>query len=402
MRRSVTTRRLVTAGLVSMGLLVAACGGDDGGTTTTAPPVTEAPVETTEPEGPGGIDVAQARVDAFRQPVTNLPFNEPLSDDPGEKKVFYVQCSVPVCAEIAIGIEAAADAIGWQYETVSHQDTPDTVASAFDTAIAAQPDVVLSSGNPREWFQSQLDTLEEAGVPVITWSVPEPYEPGDGIPVNLLTGDDYYFYGVLMADYAAVTSETKNILYVGLPVFPVLSIVQQGFQAEIESACPECRVDIFEVSLDDVFGGALPGQIVSRLQANPELDFIVYAFGGMLFGVPEALADAGLGDQAKAISQAGGPLNFGLIAAGQHQVAEVALASELLGWRAIDASARILGGQGPGSATPPELSAIDGRPDILVNGLPLQIIEAADIEDATALWPGVAGFQDQFRELWGR
>ncbi len=29
--------------------------------------------------------------------------------------------------------------------------------------------------------------------------------------------------------------------------------------------------------------------IVSELQANPELDMIVYAFGGMLFGVPDAI-----------------------------------------------------------------------------------------------------------------
>ena len=87
---------------------------------------------------------------------------------------------VPV-REIAVGIEAAAAAAGWEYETASHQDTPDTVASAFDAAIAAQPDVVLTSGNPREWFASQLATLEEQGIPVVAWSLPEAYEPGDGI-----------------------------------------------------------------------------------------------------------------------------------------------------------------------------------------------------------------------------
>jgi ribose transport system substrate-binding protein len=400
MRRSNSSpaarRRLITAGLVSLGLLVSACGGDDGGSDTTA-----APSDSTEAPGGDGLADAQARVDAFLQPVSDLPFNEPLSGPVPPGKLFYVQCSVPVCAEIAIGIEAAAAAIGWEYETVSHQDTPDTVAAAFDTAIAAEPAVVLSSGNPREWFAPQLETLAAAGVPVVTWSIPEGYEPGDGIPVNLLTGDDYYFYGVLMADYAAVTSTTKEILFVGLPVFPVLSIVQQGFQDEIARVCPDCTVEVSEVSLDDVFGGALPGQIVSKLQAKPTLDFIAYAFGGMLFGVPDAIESAGLGDQAKAISQAGGPLNFGFIKAGQHQVAEVALASELLGWRAVDAAARILGGQGPGSATPPALANIEGRPDILVNGLPLQILEAGSIDDPSALWPGVAGFQDKFSALWG-
>ncbi|MFM8484202.1 MAG: hypothetical protein ACKOBT_12750, partial [Actinomycetota bacterium] len=125
------------------------------------------------------------------------------------------------------------------------------------------------------------------------------------------------------------------------------------------------------------------------------------AFGGMLFGVPDALEAAGLLDQAKAVSQAGGPLNFGFIASGKHQVAEVALASELLGWRAVDAAARVLLGSGPGRAETPPQAIIEGHPDILSGGLPLQILEADSIADPSVLWPGVEGFQDKFTALWG-
>ena len=331
--------------------------------------------------------------------MTELPLSTPISLEAGTK-VFYVQCGVAVCSEIAVGVEAAAAAAGWVYETSSHQDTPDTVASAFDAAIAAQPDVILTSGNPREWFAPQLEELRASGIPVVAWSLPEAYEPGDGIDANLLTQDDYYFYGVLMADYAAATTTTGTILFVGLPVFPVLSIVQEGFNDEIAKACPDCSVTISEVAITDL-GTNLPGQITSALQADPELDTIVYAFGGMLFGVPDALESAGLIDQAKAVSQAGGPLNFGFIAEGKHQVAEVGIASELLGWRAIDAAARVLAGEGPGRAETPEGAIIDGRPDVLSGGLPLQILEQDSIADPTALWPGVDGFQDQFQALWG-
>lgn len=388
-----STRRLrrILALLAAATLLVGACGGDDddgaaegdGGS---------------EQGGGGGVD-PQDRVDAFRADVTELPYNEPV-DLEGGVSLFYVQCGVPVCAEIAIGIEAAADAAGWDYATASHQDTPETVASAFDAALAANPDVVMTSGNPREWFATQLGELESRGIPVIAWSMPEGYEPGDGVDVNLLTDDDYYFYGVLMADYAATNTETDQIMFVGLPTFPVLSTVQQGFEDRIAVACPDCEVNVTEIAITDI-GTNLPGTIVSALQTDPELDTIVYALGGMLFGVPEAIDAAGLADQASGISQAGGPMNFALIADGQHQVAEVGIASELLGWRAVDAAARILAGDGPGAATPPPLAVIDGRPDVLVSGLPLQILEAESIDDPTALWPGVVGFQDKFRELWG-
>ncbi|MGA1438596.1 MAG: sugar ABC transporter substrate-binding protein [Ilumatobacteraceae bacterium] len=420
LRRTSTSRRFIALAAAGS-LLLAACGGGDDDTEPAAEepaaeepaaeePATEEPA-TEEPaseepaseepvaEEPVADDgLAAQRVAAFTQAVTELPLSSPIAA-PSAVKVFYVQCGVPVCAEIAIGIEAAVAAAGWTYETASHQDTPDTVASAFDTAIAAQPDVVLTSGNPREWFAAQLATLQEQGIPVVAWSLPEVYEPGDGISVNLLTDDDYYFYGVLMADYAAVTSTTKNILFVGLPTFPVLSTVQQGFEAEIAAECPDCSVDVIEVAVTDL-GTNLPGTIVSQLQANPDLDMIVYAFGGMLFGVPEAIEAAGLADQAVAVSQAGGPLNFGYIVNGQHQVAEVALASELMGWRAIDAAARILSGEGPGRAPERDLASVDGRPDVLAGGLPLQILEAGSIDDPAALWPGVAGFQDQFTSLW--
>ena len=425
--RGHTRQRRLLAAMVGLGLVVAACGSDDDSgaaddataattaegtgdttadeTTTDNTTADETTTDDTTADGGStdvgaadGLALATERVDAFRQPVTELPLTTPFAMEPG-KKVFYVQCGVSACSEIAVGIEAAAEAAGWEYETASHQDTPDTVASAFDAAIAAQPDVVLTSGNPREWFASQLATLEEQGIPVVAWSLPESYEPGDGISVNLLTGDDYYFYGVLMADYAAVTSETGNILFVGLPTFPVLSIVQEGFETEIAEACPDCSVEVMEVAVTDI-GTNLPGTIVSALQSNPDLDMIVYAFGGMMFGVPEAIDAAGLSDQAVAISQAGGPMNFTFIKEGNHQVAEIALASELFGWRAIDAAARILGGEGPGTAETPELAVIEGHPDILLGGSPLQILEADSIDDPTVLWPGVEGFQDQFLTLW--
>ena len=409
MRNRPSMTRRAFGAIAACALIVSACGGDDDTTAdttaettaagTTAPPATDPATPATDGGSGEVADIAADRVAAFLQPTTELPFSEPVALEAG-KKIFYIKCGVPVCEDIGTGIESAAAAAGWTVESTSHQDTPDTVASAWDTAIAAQPDVVMTSGNPREWFASQLATLEEQGIPVVTWSIPEGYEPGDGINVNLLTNDDYYFYGLLMADYAKVNSTTQNILFVGLPTFPVLSTVQEGFTTEIAAVCPDCSVKTMEVAVTDL-GTNLPGMIVSELQTNPDLDMVVYAFGGMLFGVPEAIDAAGLGDQAKAVSQAGGPLNFGFIAAGQHQVAEVALASELLGWRAVDAAARIFAGEGPGRAATPPAAVVDGHPDILASGLPLQILEAGSISDPTAQWVGVDGFQKQFSALWG-
>lgn len=375
-------------------LALSACGGSSESTDTTVAATTD-----TVAAGESAADIAAARVAKYLQTNSTLNIGDAPSAAPEGKTVYYMTCSVAVCAEIQVGVEAAAKALGWTFKSTSHQDTPETVAAAFDAAIAAKPDVIFESGVPREWFASQLATLQEMKIPVIAWSMPEGYEPGNGIAANILSQDDYYFYGVLMADYAVANSKNKNIRFVGLPVFPVLSLVQQGFTDELAKICPECKLETQEVAIADI-GVNLPGQIVSALQADKELDFIVYAFGGMMYGVPDALDAAGLIDQAKAVSQAGGPMNFDFIAKGRHQLGEVALASELLGWRAVDMAASILSGGSISRA--PASETIEGRPDIGLNGLPLQILQADTITDATKAWVGIEGFQDQFLTRWGK
>ena len=378
---------LSVAGLLAL----TACGGSDADNAATD--------TTAAASDSSAADIAAARVTKYLQTITEIDLGEAPASVPEAKTVYYIACSVAVCAEIQVGVEAAVKALGWTFKSTSHQDTPETVAAAFDAAIAAKPDVVMSSGNPREWFADQLATLQEMNIPLLSWSLPEGYEPGNGIAANVLSADDYYFYGVLMADYSVANSANKNIRFIGLPVFPVLSLVQQGFNDEIALICPDCKVETQEIAISDI-GVNLPGQIISALQADPSLDFIAYAFGGMMYGVPDALDAAGLIDQAKAVSQAGGPMNFDFIKSGRHQLGEVALASELLGWRAVDMAVSLLSGGTISKAPASEM--LTGHADIGLNGLPLQILQADTIEDATKLWPGVVGFQDKFLARWGK
>ena len=401
-------------------LVASACGGndDDGDAADEAPPATAepAPESTPEPtpepaveetpapsEESNGIAAAAARIEAFREPQGMLAISEPLAERPDGKTAAYIQCGVPVCEEIRIGIAGAAESLGMDLEVFNHDDTPENVASAWQAALDAGVDVVLASGNPREFFAEQLAEFQSRGVPAIVWSIPEGFEPGDGITANLLTADDYYFYGVLLADYAlAQTGGEGDIIFFGLPAFPVLSILENGFADEMADKCPDCSVRNISIDLMALLAGEVPGQVVSSIQSTSDPSHLIFAFGGMLFGVPEAMADAGL--DVPAASQAGGGLNFGFIAAGNVQTAEMGLASEFLGWRAMDAAARALAGQSVGRAETPATAVIDGHPDVLAAGLPLQVLEADDMgfleTDPNLLWPGIEGFKALFEELW--
>ena len=145
-------------------LALSACGGSSESTDTTVAATTD-----TVAAGESAADIAAARVAKYLQTNSTLNIGDAPSAAPEGKTVYYMTCSVAVCAEIQVGVEAAAKALGWTFKSTSHQDTPETVAAAFDAAIAAKPDVIFESGVPREWFATQLATLQEMKIPVIAW-----------------------------------------------------------------------------------------------------------------------------------------------------------------------------------------------------------------------------------------
>ena len=425
--------RLLVAALASLALLAAACGDDD--ETATPAPAEPAPAPTTDPPPPepqpdppppaepapepppaepeppppaepepvaepAGLSLAEARVEEFRKDVSTIGIDEPVPAPEG-LEIFYVQCSVPVCESIRQGIAAAAEAIGANLTSQVHMDTPDTVQATFQAALQAGPDIVMASGNPREWFEDELAEMNESGIPLVAWSLPEGYQP-EGITANLITGGDYYFNGVLMADY--VTAETggdANVLFLNIPQFPVLGLEQQGFEAEFAAVCPDCGLRTFEITVEQLIAGEHISTAISELQKDPGINFIVTGFGDMLIGMPESLADAGVGEGVRAISQAGTTFNYGFIADGQLQVADVGLPTGYLGWRAVDAGLRALAGQDVGAFPQRPLTDNVDAADVLVAGIPFRLLEADSVGDPTTAWPGVEGHEEEFKALWG-
>ena len=309
-----------------------------------------------------------------------------------------MQCSVPVCESIKKGIVEAVDAIGGTLQIFTTQDTADTVQAAFQAAVQSKPDMVLTSGNPRAWFEASLAELNAKKIPVVAWSMPEPYQ-AKGLAANLVTGDDYYFNGVLMADY--VTAKTKgkaNALFLNIPQFPVLGLEADGFKTEMAAVCAGCKVKGLDFTVEQLIAGDHISAAVSEFQKDSSINYLVTGFGDMLLGMPDALK--GINVNVPAISQAGTPANYQLISAGSLQVADVGLPTGLLGWRAIDAGLRAIAGQNTGKFTPRPLSTIAGHPDIAISGIPLKILQKADITDPKSSWSGIEGYQALFKALW--
>ncbi len=431
MRRHHTT---AVAALAAFTLVLAACGGDDdggGGTAATADestadestaddsvdPTTDElsddsetseDAETSDGDTSGGSDgvvAAQARVDEFSKTLSDIGVTEPVAV-PAGLEVYYAQCPVPVCEEIGRGVQKAVDAIGGELTIQSYDGTPEGTQAAFQSGLQADPDLFISSGNPVEWYEAELPQFADAGIPIVQWSLPDGFQP-DGMVANLITGGDYYFQGALIADWiTAQTDGDANVLALNMGgTFPVLALEQQGFENEMAEVCPDCTINFTEITLPQLLAGEHIGIAISEFQKDPSINYIFTGFGDMLIGMHEALADSGVGDGVPSASQAGTVANYGLIADGK-QAMDVGLPSEFLAYRAVDAGLRALAGQDVVRSEPRPLTDVIGASetedaeDILVAGLPMQILTSETLGDPTTAWPGVEGFQDQFLALW--
>lgn len=303
-------------------------------------------------------------------------------------------------------MQKAVDAVGGTLTIQAYDGTPEGTQAAFQSGLQAAPDFFISSGNPVEWYEAELEQFGEAGIPVVQWSIPDGYQP-DGMAANLITGGDYYFQGALIADW--ITTETDgeaNVLALNMGgTFPVLGLEQQGFENEMAEVCPDCKINFQEITLPQLLAGEHISIAISEFQKDPEINYLFTGFGDMLVGMHEALDDAGVAEGVPSASQAGTVANYGLIADGK-QAMDVGLPSEFLAYRAIDAGLRALAGEEVAGAEPRPYTEVvgadttEGAEDILVAGLPMQILTVDTVGDPTTPWPGIEGFQDQFLALW--
>jgi ribose transport system substrate-binding protein len=394
--------------VAAVSMLLAACGSDDAAPVSTDAPVasTAEPIDAPEDTAGGdGVAAAQARVDEFSKTLTEIGVTEPVAV-PADLEVFYAQCPVPVCEQIAQGLQKAVDAVGGTLTIQAYDGSPEGTQAAFQAGVQAAPDIFMSSGNPVEWYEQELVEFEALGIPVVQWSIPGGLVP-DGMTANLITGGDYYFQGALIADWiVAETGGEANVLAMNMGgTFPVLGLEQQGFENQMAEVCPDCKLNVQEISLDQLLAGEHISVAISEFQKDPEINYIFTGFGDMLIGLHEALADNGLAEGVPSASQAGTTANYQLIADGK-QAIDIGLPSEFLAYRALDAGLRALAGQDIGRADPRPLTDVagasdtPGAEDILIAGLPMQILTADTVGDPTTPWPGIEGFQDQFLALW--
>jgi ABC-type sugar transport system substrate-binding protein len=375
-------------------LVLAACGGsDDDAADTTEDTAVEAEAEEVEPEaeeaapGAEGLAAAQAVVDANLTIPTAIAPTIALDSIPEEKTVAWLECSLPSCIAIGIGFADAAEALGWNLEVISFATD---AAPAFQQAIDQGVDYVAITGTAPALIQDQLDQANAAGIP--TMSCFDATEPSpDGYAMQCGDATAVALAGDLISNaIIADSGGTANVMMVNIPDFTVLKVEADASRAAYEANCPDCVFSELALTLDQLLAGEVAGAILSAVQADPEIEYIHFAFDGLAGGVSSTLQEAELLEGLKLVGVDYNGAILQEIVDGTMQF-WTTNPKEYSAWLMMDAMAR----DSVGMDNPEE------RANALLLNFIVNSPEVAEPLIATDGWTGPDDMAGQFATLWG-
>ncbi|MCW3011647.1 MAG: hypothetical protein JWO90_2051 [Solirubrobacterales bacterium] len=379
----IVLRRWAVMGATVAALTVAAgCGSDDEETSaSTAAPAAAAADD-------GSAEAKAALAEYTKQP-TSIGIDKPLSKKPPTgKNIIFLRCSAPVCGGFYEGLEPAAKALGWSIKSQSFTQTPEGIQSAVGAAIKAKPDGIFYSGLDDALLTEQLAEAEKSGVPIVNTNIPN--EP-KGPVIGIIHGrENSETEARAPANWIAANGGGKT-LTVNIPTYPVLVFGTEAFTEELKAKCADCEVDNLDQQVTDV-GTKLPAAIVSRLQRDPQIKNVAFAFGDMSTGVHAALKAAGLAEKVRLVQYGStSPAQLEDVKAGR-MAASSSWSIPYTSWRGIDALARKFVGDDPMISTTAPMPA-----------MLLTKESAAGIKTSSAKsfeYTAPPNYQEEFKKLW--
>jgi ribose transport system substrate-binding protein len=370
---------LVALTAVVVAVCVAACGGGSS-SSSSATTSTGSPAAT----GGAGTTAAKKVVAPYIGQPSPFPVTEKLKEIPQGAKYVYVDLGTPASAVFWLFLQEAAKTMGVQIERVKAGTAANTTSAAFDTVVAMKPDGVIVPAISIQLWSKQLKELQDAGIPVVTSAVAEAEKYGIESPQS---AEPYAeLVGRLMAAYIpAEMNPEANVVFYGIPEFPLSPVIEEAFSNELESVCPGCSVRTADIPVASIASTA-PNLVVSDLQANPDTDVAVFSSDSAEAGLPAALKAAGI--EIETIGDLPVPENLQYLKEGK-ETAALAYDVPVASWALLDQVVRESIGQ--------KLSGPEAE------GIPvLQFLRQEDITfDPTKGWTGYPEYAERFAELWG-
>lgn len=366
--------RAIGLGAVALTLVLAGCGSDSNADS--------------GKEGSSADQLAEARTiteESMQRPTAIQDLGPIGAPVPTGKTIASILCGLKSCEELNSIFIDAAEVLGWKVVTIPTTGAPESVKAAWQQVVQMKPDGVIASGHDTYLYKAELEKVVEAGIPVVQNSLTEEATEENGLLASY-NNSQTTRAGGLAAAFVVDHSEGKaDTLYVDLPAFKVLEAVRKNFEEEYDKLCPGCGYETMDVALTQV-GKEIPNLLVSKLRANPDINYVQMPTGAMSAGVGAALKAAGLADKVNVVTTASGATNFAAVAAGDELAAQALGFYELM-WLEADTLARFFAGVEVGDR----------------NAIPMirQTLVEDNVVETNGLYPLVEDYDAQFKALWG-
>lgn len=296
----------VAAAVFALGLFAASCGSDSDSGSETVDTVGEVIVDdttvTSDSAAPAVDEVAAAK-EIAAQAVT-IPENIALTvaasaTPPTGKKVAWISCELPSCPEVGEDWPAIAKLLGWELKVINVKSFEP--APGVQQALDWGADYIAISGSPIALYQAQFDAGIAKGVKFTSaYTTDAPQGVDGGIQGLLTTVGDASYVEMAMKAFAswiiADSNAEAKVVMVNIRDFPVLVAAENAQKAALAAGCSKCTFDVIPVTIEDLGGGKVPQAVASYLQENTDVNYVLFAFGGLPTGVSAALKTAGITD----------------------------------------------------------------------------------------------------------
>jgi len=267
---------------------------------------------------------------------------------PKGKKVIVISCATvaPACANLGYGAVHAAQALGWQATYIDGKGTIEGYASAFQTALNANPDAIVSVAIPESVAQTFIAQAHAKKIKVVGITV---------TPEHISNPNGHYdSYASFREDEHAlmealwVIADSNGTAKIGFewdPGYPFL-VNELALEKKIFAQCSGCKIvtTVYRSFAAAADATRVQQLTTSLLQQHPDIQYILLPYG--LNAVAVATAAKDLGRNVKVVSKNADPDNVAGVAKGV-LAEEAGSSTEWSGWAAIDDVVRLLDGIKP-------------------------------------------------------
>jgi ribose transport system substrate-binding protein len=380
---------LAVAVAFAFSIILSACGGVSNSSSSTSPTQSSSAVAKLSGTQAAEVAAAKAFLAKYENPPTSVTVTSALpSAPPKGDTIVYLNCGLATCTAQADGVQAAAKAVGWNFQEINYDTAnPATLTAAFEQALNVKPKpvAVVESGNPPdEGWSSVLPAYKAAGIAIVAsyiGATPLTFP----IIANVGGPSTFELYAQIVANWFIADSDAQGKAVVEtIDSYPVLADYSNTLLATIKAGCTECNVsDVVANTAAEAGSNEIVPSIVSALKRDSAATYLLPVDYEFIDGLPSALSAAGI--HVTIGAEDPDLASLGYLKDGTYDMAP-SHPSQQAGWLMADAAFRY--------AEHLPISAQDEAP------LPSWILTASrDFPTGyIAEWP--SNYQSQYEKLW--